>query len=46
MVRGYHNYDKYPAKKIDGFSAFEGYEAIAEELRQAAGNGAHRVITI
>ncbi len=46
MVRNYHNYDKYPAKKIEGFSAFEGYEAIVGVLKQAVDGREHAVITI
>ena len=45
MVRNYHNYDKYPAKKIEGFSAFEGYEAIVGVLKQAVDGREHAVIT-
>ena len=46
MVRNYHNYDKYPAKKIEGFSAIEGYEAIVGVLKQAVDGREHTVITI
>ena len=31
-MKGYQNYDKYPALKIEGYTALEGYEAIAKEL--------------
>ena len=37
-MKGYGNYDKYPELKIDGFSAWQGYEAITAELcRRAKG---------
>lgn len=35
-MKGYGNYDKYPELKIEGFSAWQGYAAIAEELRRRA----------
>ena len=46
MVRNYHNYDKYPAKKIEGFSAFEGYEAIVGGLKEAVDGGENAEIAI
>lgn len=35
-MKGYGNYDKYPELKIEGFTAWQGYGAIAEELRRRA----------
>ncbi|MDE7211280.1 MAG: class I mannose-6-phosphate isomerase [Lachnospiraceae bacterium] len=46
MVANYHNYDKYPAKKIEGFTAYEGYAAITEALKAAVAGKAHAVITL
>lgn len=31
-MKGYQNYDKYPALAIEGFEAYEGYTAIADVL--------------
>ena len=35
MVEIYGNYDKYPAKKIEGYEAVQGYDAIAKLLKEA-----------
>lgn len=44
-MKGYGNYDKYPELKIEGFSAWQGYEAIAEELRRRA-EGKERFVIV
>ena len=42
-MKGYQNYDKYPELKVEG-AAWQGYAAIAEELRRAAGSGRRVVV--
>lgn len=44
MVPIYGNYDKYPAKHIEGYSAASGYEAITKTLLDAAGTGTKIIV--
>lgn len=51
MVQKFHNYDKYPVKRIQGYKAYEGYEEITEALKAAVENirkvqGAARVCIV
>ncbi len=46
MVKKYGNYDRYPEKTIEGFSAVSGYEAICRELASAAAGMERCVIVL
>ncbi len=45
-MKAYGNYDKFPAKRIEGYEAHAGYGAIAEELKRALKERGERVIVL
>ncbi len=45
MNKGYGNYDKYPALKIEGYASWRGYDAIAEELKRAIKARGAKIVT-
>lgn len=46
MVKVYGNYDKYPAKKIEGYSAVQGYDEIVSVLKNAVAEKSGKVIVL
>lgn len=46
MFKGYGNYDIYPEKRVDGFTAVQGYDKITKILKKEAENKERHVITL